>query len=134
MSSTVLLRDTLLEGTTGFYSFELTDAAGLAIDASQTETLTLTYVDVATGAVLNARELQDALNTNHVTLVTTSSPALVSTVTWSIQPADTVRVDVRREVEQHLAIFAWSWDSGTQRQAHKVQFGVEALRYILADL
>jgi hypothetical protein len=133
MSSTVVLTQPLLEGTTGFYSFELTDAAGLAIDASQTETLTLTVFDVATGATVNGRNGQDALNTNDVTLVTVLSP-LVSTVTWAMQPADTVRLGLRREIEPHLAVFQWSWDSGAQRQAHKVQFGVEALRYVLAAL
>jgi hypothetical protein len=131
MSSTVVLTQPLLEGTTGFYSFELTDAAGLAIDASQTETLTLTVFDVATGATVNGRNGQDALNTNDVTLVTVLSP-LVSTVTWAMQPADTVRLGLRREIEPHMAVFQWSWDSGAQRQAHKVQFGVEALRYVLA--
>jgi hypothetical protein len=131
MSSTVVLTQPLLEGTTGFYSFELTDAAGLAIDASQTETLTLTVFDVATGATVNGRNGQDVLNTNDVTLVTVLSP-LVSTVTWAMQPADTVRLGLRREIEPHLAVFQWSWDSGAQRQAHKVQFGVEALRYVLA--
>jgi hypothetical protein len=133
MSSTVVLTQPLLEGTTGFYSFELTDAAGLAIDASQTETLTLTVFDVATGATVNGRNGQDALNTNDVTLVTVLSP-LVSTVTWAMQPADTVRLGLRREIEPHMAVFQWSWDSGAQRQAHKVQFGVEALRYVLAAL
>jgi hypothetical protein len=133
MSSTVVVFQTLIEGTTGFYSFDLTDAAGLAIDASQTETLTLTVYDVATGTIVNGREAQDVLNANDVTLITVLSP-LKSTVTWALQPADTVRLGLRREVEPHLAVFAWSWDSGAQHQAHKVQFGVEARRYVLAEL
>jgi hypothetical protein len=134
MASTVVLTQPLLEGTTGFYSFELTDAADVPIDAVHTESLTLTVIDVATGAIVNGRDAQDALNAHNVTLVTVTDPTLVSTVTWAIQPADTVQLGHRREVEPHLAIFEWQWDSGAQRQAHKVQFGVEALRYVLAAL
>jgi hypothetical protein len=127
MASTVMLTQALLAGTTGFYSFVLTDTNDVPIDASQTETLTLTVIDLATGTVVNAREAQDVLNTHDVTLLTSTGPT-VTTVTWAMQPEDTVQVGTRREVEPHLAIFEWSWDSGAQRQAHKVQFGVEALR------
>lgn len=134
MASTVTVLPPLLEGTTGFYSFELTDAAGVPIDAVHTQSLTLTVIDVATGGIVNGRDRQNALNANNVTLVTVTTPTLVSTVTWAIQPADTVQLGRRRLVEPHLAIFEWQWDSGAQRQAHKVQFGIEALRYVLATL
>jgi len=132
--STVVLTTPVLEHQTASYTFVLVDEAGTGIDGATINTLTLTYIDVATGTVINSRDNQDVHNTNNVTLITVTGPPLVTTVTWSIQPEDAVLLGVRRAIEPHLAIFQWTWGGGTKHAAHKVQFGVEALIYVLADL
>jgi hypothetical protein len=119
------LSSTVVENTTGLYIFSLVDAAGQGLAASQIEALTLTYYDVASKAILNSREGQDVLNTNHVALETVAGPPLVTTITWTLQPADTVILDDAWSIEPHAAIFRWTWDSGTRHGAHAVQFGIE---------
>lgn len=134
MSSTVQLAKTVLERQTATYSFVLVDENGNGIDGAQLTTLTLTYYDVATGTIINGRDEQDAHNLNNVTITTAIGPPLVATVTWAMQPEDTVRLGSRREVEPHGVVFQWTWGGGTKHNAHKVQFGIEALIYVLASL
>ena len=129
---TILLPTPLCEGTTGVYTFQVVDEASLGIEGSQLNSLTLTYYDLATGAILNNRDGQNVLNTNNVTLTTVSGPPLVTTVAWDIRPEDTILHDVRRETEQHIALFQWAWGASTKHAAHKVQLGIEALVYTLA--
>ena len=130
MSSTTLLTTVALEHTTPVYVFEIVDEAGVAVDASQIATLTLTYYDKATEHIINSRDAEDVLNLGDVALVTDIGPPIVTTVTWTLQPEDTVIVDQRRETEQHIALFEWTWDSGAKAMAHEVQFGVEQITYI----
>src|SRR2546421_8993806 len=119
MSSTVVLTTPILEKTTGIYPFELVDESNMGIDGAQIGTMTLTYYDKYTGQIINARQAQNVLNANNVTLVTVVGPPLVTTVTWLLQPLDTVLVDARHELEQHIALFEWTWASGTRRAAHE---------------
>lgn len=127
---TVLLSIPLFAQTTGVYTFQVVDEAGAGIDGAQLNSLTLTYYDLVTGAILNGRDAQNVLNTNNVTLTTGAGP--VTTVTWDIRPEDTVLYDGRRETEIHLALFQWAWAASTKHAAHRVQFGIEALRYTVA--
>jgi hypothetical protein len=121
------LSTTLLEATTGFYTFLLRDEDGDGIDVSVLDTMTLTYVDASTGTVLNARDAQNVKNINDVTIITDPGPPLVTTVTWTLQPADTVVVDPMQALELHTAIFRWSWDGGSRHGAQPMQFGIENL-------
>ena len=130
MSSTTLLTTVALEHTTPVYAFEIVDEAGVAVDASQIVTLTLTYYDKATEQIINLRDSEDVLNAGNVTLVTAVGPPIVTTVTWTLQPEDTILADPRRETEQHIALFEWTWDSGAKLMVHEVQFGVEQITYV----
>jgi hypothetical protein len=126
----VVLTTPLLELTTGLYTFEVVDESDEGVDAAQITTMVLTYYDLVSGAMINSRDGQNVLNTNNVTLTTTIGPPLVTTVTWLLQPEDTVLVDMRRELEQHVALFQWTWDSGTRAAAHEVQFPIEQVTYV----
>ena len=70
MSSTTILTTVGLEHTTPVYAFEIVDEAGIAVDASQIASLTLTYYDAATERIINLRNGQNVLNLSNVTLVT----------------------------------------------------------------
>lgn len=130
MSSTTILTEVVLEHQTGVCAFLLTDENGDGIDAGQIETMTLTYYDKATGEILNTRQDQDAYNTNNVTITTDIGPPLASTVTWEIQPEDAILMDSRRELEAHIALFQWTWDSGNRHAAYEVQFNIEQITYV----
>jgi hypothetical protein len=124
-----LLTETLLEGTTGLYSFTLVDEMGAGINSTFLTTLTLTLWDVDSHTILNARDHQDILNTNNGTVTTDPGPPLTTTVEVALQPADTVILNPNRWVEYRVLTFQWSWDSGTRHGAHVIQFGVESLEH-----
>jgi hypothetical protein len=125
----LILPTSVLEQTTGLYTFELIDEANLGINATQLNTLLLTYYDADTLTILNAREDQDVRNGNDVTITTVLTPTLVTTVAWLLQPLDTVILNPRAPMELHIAIFRWTWLGGSRSGAHAVTFGVENLAY-----
>jgi hypothetical protein len=119
MPSPILLTETMLEETTGFYTFTLdTDLAFLS-------TLTVKLVDVDSGQVVNGRNWQNILNANGGVVTTAPGPPVVTTVTLELLPDDTVLVNPARRVEYRLLTFRWTWNSGFRAGAHAVQFGVE---------
>ena len=121
---------TLLEATTGIFSFPLLDQDQVGVPLIVLDTLTLTYYDVDSGVIVNSRLHQDALNANNVTVVTVPGPPLVTTVTFAIQPEDTVILNDLRALEQRVMQFHWTWDGGTKANAYQAQFGVENLRFV----
>lgn len=130
MSSAVILTQPILEATTALYTFTLVNEFDEGVPMGVLGTLIMTYYDLVSGALINGRHDQNVLNANDVTVTEVVGPPLVTTVTWVIQPADSVIVDDRLELEQHVALFRWSWYSGTHFSAHEVQFGIEALTYV----
>jgi len=130
MPTPQLLTETLLEGTTGLYSFELVDEAGEGIDSSFLDTLTLSLYDVDSHTILNSRQDQDILNANDGTVETAPGPPVTTTVTLAIQPADTVILNENRLVEYRVLSFRWTWDSGRRVGRHAVQFGVENCLFV----
>lgn len=125
MATPQLLTETMLEGTTGYYRFELVDDDDAGLDGSFLNSLTLTIYDVDSLQIVNGRENQDVLNTNDGSLETTPGPPLVTTMTLELQPADTVILNENRLVEYRVLSFCWTWDSGRRVGRHVVQFGVE---------
>jgi hypothetical protein len=124
----ILLPEMLWEGTTGVYVFELVDEGNVTVEASQINTLTLTYCDWTDGMIINSRQAQNVLNANNVTLVTPPSLPLVTTLTWDIQVEDTVMVHPSLPWEVHVAVFRWSWAGMARFGAHLMAFGVRRLR------
>jgi hypothetical protein len=129
MPTIPLLSTTLLEETTGLLTFTLVDCDGAGVPVSMLTTLTLTYYDVISGTIVNARNAQNVLNANDVSVTTVGSPA-VTTVEWQIQPADTPMVDPALALEYRVAQFRWTWDSGTRHDAYQVQFAIENMAFV----
>ena len=112
------------EGTLAKYTATITDEAETAIALSAMTTLTLTLYDAETGTVINSRNDQDVLNTNNVTV---SSAGLL---TWLIQPADNAIVGTRRragQYEKHVALFEYTWSSGSKASEHEVTLEIRQL-------
>jgi hypothetical protein len=102
------------EATTHFYDSQLTNEDGDGIDPADLESLELTLVDVVTGAVINSRDAQDALNANDVTLESDG------TLEWKITPEDNVILNDARAYEEHMAIFRWRYPGSGTEAGHKV--------------
>lgn len=130
MPAPELLTETLLEGTTGYYSFTLVDDTGEGVDGVFLTTMTVTLYDVDTNAVVNGRLCQNILNANGGTIATEVGPPLETVVTLELQPEDTVIFNEARLVEYRVLVFQWSWDLGQRHDAHAVQFGVENLLFV----
>lgn len=126
MPSIVTLTDEILEGTTPLYTANIVDENGDAIAVASLLTLTLTYFDVRSGTIINSRNAQNILNANNVTVATAGVPA-VTTLTWTLQAADTALVNTFRDTEDHYAIFRWTWPGG--RGAHWIQLTIKNTNY-----
>ena len=109
------------EKTTAQYTAVVTDDLGNPLPAASLATLTLTlYViktDGTTG-IVNSRNAQNVLNANNVTVNGNGA------ITWQLQVGDTTLVEVL-PFERHIALFTWTWTSGTGR--HEVIFNVQNL-------
>jgi hypothetical protein len=126
----ILLTETLLEETTGTYTFELVDEAGAGVDGQFLTTLTLTLYDLDSDQIVNGRQDQNILNTNGGTVQTVVGPPLVTTVTVALQPEDSVIFNPNRVAEYRVLQCRWTWDSGQRVGAHAVQFGIENLGFV----
>jgi hypothetical protein len=130
MPTPQLLTETMLEGTSGLYSFALVDMAGQGIDSAFLTTLTLTLYDVDSNQIVNNRQDQNILNANDGTVTTTVSLNPVTLVTFHLRPADTIILNDHRLVEYRVLSFRWTWDSGQEVGRHAVQLGVENLLHV----
>ena len=123
----LLLDEMLWAETTGLYTFELVDEGNVTVEASQINTLTLTYYDWVTEAIINGRQNQNTLNANNVELVTPPDLPLVTTLSWLIQPEDTVILHPTQPWEIHVAVWRWSWAGLERHGGHQMAFGVRKL-------
>ena len=123
----LLLDEMLWAETTGLYTFELVDEGNVTVEASQINTLTLTYYDWVTEAIINGRQNQNTLNANNVELVTPPDLPLVTTLSWLIQPEDTVILHPTQPWEIHVAVWRWSWAGLERLCCHQMAFGVRKL-------
>lgn len=127
-SSTLTAKQRKLdEKTLAKYTATVKDEAGAAIAAASLTTLTLTLYDVDTLTIINSRTAQNVLNTNNVTV---DSDGLL---TWLIQPADNAIVGTRRranQYEKHVALFEYTWSSGTKASKHEVILEVRQLNKV----
>lgn len=109
----------LKEKETGTYSFTLKDEAGDVVIAESLTSATLTLYEPNSGAIVNGRNAQSALNANNVTI------GADGLVTWSIQLADVTILDATRGSEIHRALFFFSWAGGTKGKPHEVDLVLE---------
>ena len=123
MSTTILTED-ILEKRTGLYEMDLVKEDGTAFTPGEISGLTITYYDLDTTSIINSRTFQDCLNTNDVTLDDTGH------LIWEIQPEDSVIIDLRKELEQHIVLFTWSWDSDQRVGSFEVQFPIRNLTLV----
>ena len=115
----VILDESLLQGTTSTYQVNLVNESGQAIPGSALSALTLTYYDQGTLTVLNNRLAQNVLNANGVTI---DGNGLL---TWNIVIAETIMISATKERELHVALWTWTWASGTKVNRHEVGLYIE---------
>ena len=113
------------ENSIALYGAIIKDEAAVAIAAASLTTLTLTLYNSDDEAIINSRSAQDVLNTNNVTV--DSSGVLA----WTMQPADNV-ITGTGELETHVALFEYTWSSGTKRGSHEVTVKVRDITNIAA--
>jgi hypothetical protein len=123
MASVVVLTDPILEGSTKTYSVQLVDETGADLPSDVLLSLTLTYYDKDTLTVINARQDQDVLDGNDVTV------SVDGLIEWNMQVEDTALVDSRKGLEAHIILLTWSWQSGieTKIDRHEAQVTIEAV-------
>ena len=111
----------LNERTSSAYSAVLTDEFGTPILLVNLASITLTlYALDANQTIINNRNQQDILNANNVTI---TDAGLV----WTIQPADFAILDNNLAIEPRIALFTYTWASGTRSAHHEVKFLVRNL-------
>tara|TARA_R110000824_G_scaffold14800_1_gene62673 strand:+ start:242 stop:634 length:393 start_codon:yes stop_codon:yes gene_type:complete len=112
------------EGTSAQYNATITDESETAIPLADLTAITLTLYDYKTGTIINSRTDQDVKNANDVSI--TSAGVL----TWNLKPADNVIVTTAlptNAYERHIALFEYTWDSGTNAGKHELTFEVRQL-------
>ena len=122
------------EETSFLYHALLTEEDGFTLLPGSTLTsLVLTlYVVGAGGAqtIVNGRNAQNVLNANGVTLydaLQTDAAGHEYNVLWEATPADTVILNDALKTEQHIALWAWTWDAGTKAGKQETVFVVKNL-------
>lgn len=120
----VILTTEVLEQTTGLYEFDIVDEVDVAVPATDLASMTLTYYDLDTLEIINLRNAQNVLNANNVSI------DLVGHVIWSLQVEDSILIDTRKELEQHVILFHWVTLNGVVGR-HEVQFPVRNLTLVI---
>jgi len=113
------IAEPIAEKTTAKITFTLKDEADTVIPLDQIATLTLTLYNEESRTIINARDAQNVLNLNNVTVHATSG-----LVTWLLQSADTSIETATKRYETRVALFAWTFastKSGKRQIRYKVQ-------------
>ena len=112
-------------------SFNLVDENDVAILEANIGTLVLSYyyenIEVTTAdkyhlATINGRSSQDVKDANNVVLSSTG------TVTWTILPTDTIKLNSITNEERHIAVFTWFYATGKQNSV-EIIFNVRKVQY-----
>jgi hypothetical protein len=94
------------EKSTAKYTADpLTDENGDIIPAANIVSLTLTLCEIPGATIINARDDQDVLNTNNVTV--DSAGILI----WTMQEADNIIVNSALDTEVHRATFKMTFNT-----------------------
>lgn len=111
----------LKEKTTHVYTATIKDENGTVVPAASLTTLTLTLYAKQSGTIINSRSAQNILNANNVTV--NSSGVL----TWTMQPDDNAIVNSALLTESHIALFEWTYSSGSKYGKHEIELVVSNL-------
>jgi len=120
---TDLTPDPVAPGTTPAYEAQLVDQAGNAIPAAALTSLTLTIADTTTGQIINGCEDVNILNANRG-IISAQGSLIVS-----LLAGDTALLDRTHLTESRSLVLMWSYNSGTYRNAHQVNFMIQKLVY-----
>ena len=104
--------------STHLFKGTITDETSTPIPGSSLTTLTLTLYDRRTGQILAGRDDQNILNANGVTVDAQGK------LQWTMSAADSPHVAGDGSVETHVALFRWTFASGTKAGHSEVYFQV----------
>lgn len=110
---------TVPERTTQSFTATIKDETGTVIPLANMTTITITHYNRDTGVVIGARNGQDVKNANGGTYHATSG-----LFTMLFDPADMAIVDDTLAMENHVALFAWTYSAGARRGQHEALFSV----------
>lgn len=91
------------EGVSARYTARLVDENNNGIGGNSLTSLTLTLYDKKTDTIINARDKQNVLNANGVTVSNTGG------LTWTLTANDNAMVSNTASAEIHVALFEWEW-------------------------
>jgi len=112
------------EGQSGEIEFTMLDQADAAVQKATLVTLTLHLYDKRSGAIINGRENQNALDMNGVTMHATSG-----LVIWAMVPEDNPFLGSSRlATEVHVGRLRWTWDGGEKAFAQEFLITVSNLK------
>jgi hypothetical protein len=121
------------EKTTGRLTAVVQDHAGVAIPAASLTTLVLTLYNLADGAIINSRSAQSVLNANGGTVDSSGNLVMIlgpldNVITGTASPSTSLAdlmaargstplplgSSARSQVETHVALFEYTYDSGAK--------------------
>lgn len=123
MSRIAIVRERFNRESSGYIQAQIVDQDNNPVDPNDLTEATLTLWDVETkdasvspvAGIINSRDAQDILGsgsplgTNDVEYLYGDNLGYFK---WTLQPADNVIVNPRRQVERHWAIFTFGWTTG----------------------
>lgn len=119
----------IAEGSTPSHSFRVRWRDGQFARLLNIAAAQLSVQVEETGATVNGRAHQNALNVNNVTIVDqTVDGETFAKVTWNLQVADTLSATTN-EVETHVATFTFTKTDGEVCTA-EIHFPIENLRQV----
>lgn len=124
MAPTIVIR--VNEKTTFLYTGTLVDENGVSLGPIDMSTLTVTLYDQDTGAIINGRNNQNALNANNFVLTANASGNL----TWDSLPADSPIINLAKETEVHIALLQWTFATGTKAGRKEIAIRVVNLNLV----
>lgn len=116
---TTIIDNDIAEKSSAKITAQLQDEAGAGISSASLSALTLTlYVKGYPGSIVNARNKQNVLNINGVTVDTSGN------LTYQMTPDDNAIINAGSLKEKHIALFEWTWSAGARAGRHEIEFTV----------
>jgi hypothetical protein len=101
------------ERVTDRVTFVVRDSSGAAIPQASLTTITLTLYDKLTDGIINSRNDQNVNNANQVTI------GADGTLVWDTVAADNAIINPNLAVEEHVALFEWTYSAGAKAGKHE---------------